>query len=38
MQGVQLLCVPFYCDIAHILKGTEMKIKHIRVNYVIKFL
>jgi hypothetical protein len=31
-------CIPFYCNIAHELKGTRMKIKCIWVHYMIKFL
>jgi hypothetical protein len=38
IQDVQIKCVPFYCNIAHELKGTGMKAKHILVDNIIKFL
>jgi hypothetical protein len=29
IQSVHMKCIPFYCSIAHELKGTRMKNKHI---------
>jgi hypothetical protein len=38
IHSVHIKRIPFYCNIAHELKGAGMKTKHIWVGYMIKFI
>jgi hypothetical protein len=37
IQSVHIKCIPFYCNVAHELKGRGMKTKRIWADYMIKF-